>query len=548
MKNSFVVSQPQFLINLDNIRELNRLTFDFIMTLESSPSPSSSSSPPLNGKRTREGVHETSPSDHHNAAKRMAPAPAAILHIRLRQHLDDLISSSSLDVLKDALCSTVCTTMHAHASASFVSLITTLIGNTNTNHEAMVGLLHNVLPYLGTRERIMLGKELQKRGVVVRVEARTYSPDPFPAKVFFNHFLPFLSPRELFSIGLVSTSWFVVSSSPRALLLVKAIEPRQMPPMRILQQFSRSVTSLDLSAMSVSLDDQALMHFCRHLPNLTHLCLEGCKRLTDQGTAIVARSYWSKLEVLSLKYCSGIASLTLTTVAAECTELRHLNLNYVAARNEHVAAILQKCAHLHTLSLKYCRAIGNAAFEAGLTKPYQGAVLTLSYCAELTDQGVACIAKYCPHLRDLDVKYCREITDASLLSLRKCSELQSVKFNYCARLQDAGVTAFVGAGLAQALRELQLVGCIELHDKALEEVAKRCPQLKTLCLDGCTQLSARSVYCLAQRTSPPSRVELSSCTAIEPDALIELAKKMAQSVRVQHTFHHHHHHHHRLYL
>ena len=68
--------------------------------------------------------------------------------------------------------------------------------------------------------------------------------------------------------------------------------------------------------------------------------------------------------------------------------------------------------------------------------------LNLRSCKQITDAGVIALSQGCPQLSTLDLSNCKQITDAGVIALSQgCRQLSSLKLWGCKQITDAGVSA-----------------------------------------------------------------------------------------------------------
>ncbi|KAM7458691.1 hypothetical protein BLSTO_00556 [Blastocystis sp. subtype 1] len=136
---------------------------------------------------------------------------------------------------------------------------------------------------------------------------------------------------------------------------------------------------------------------CQFLPSICyHLNLTGCDFLRN-----------SVLRQISF-YCKNLNVLVLDG----CKQLSNYTLQY----------ILQNCWKLEVLSLKGCYLITDGPFITscslfyGLHALVSLRRLSLSRCSQLYGEFAIAVVKNCSQLCDLDISYCRHITQDALMA------------------------------------------------------------------------------------------------------------------------------------
>ena len=171
--------------------------------------------------------------------------------------------------------------------------------------------------------------------------------------------------------------------------------------------------ALDLSVTSLSrlrggkhvITDNNLQVLSR-LSNLTELNIPRTRQVTDRGIIAIARSCrrLKSIAVVDSRAHAGLTSKSLLSLA-QCVDLRHINLKYAIDPTQPVDAavdeLAKSCPHLQSLNL------------AG---------------AGITDRSAHSLASYCNKLEGLNVRDCRQITQAGIdLLIKMCPRLRKLE-------------------------------------------------------------------------------------------------------------------------
>lgn len=90
-------------------------------------------------------------------------------------------------------------------------------------------------------------------------------------------------------------------------------------------------------------------------------------------------------------------------------------------------------------------------------------------CAGITDSGLLAIIHGCPDLEMINIAYCRDITDKSFSSLRKCSRLKTIEARGCPLITSFGLAEAVAG--CKLLRRLDLKKCCNVDDAGMIPLA-----------------------------------------------------------------------------
>ena len=90
-------------------------------------------------------------------------------------------------------------------------------------------------------------------------------------------------------------------------------------------------------------------------------------------------------------------------------------------------------------------------------------------CTGITDSGISAVARGCPGLEMINIAYCKDITDSSLISLSKCSSLNTVESRGCPLITSLGLAA-IAVGCKQLVK-LDIKKCINIDDAGMIPLA-----------------------------------------------------------------------------
>lgn len=87
----------------------------------------------------------------------------------------------------------------------------------------------------------------------------------------------------------------------------------------------------------------------------------------------------------------------------------------------------------------------------------------------ITDSGILTIACGCPNLEMINIAYLKDITDSSLLSLSKCSRLNTFESRGCPLITSLGLAA-IAVGCKQLIK-LDIKWCHNINDVGMLPLA-----------------------------------------------------------------------------
>jgi F-box/leucine-rich repeat protein 2/20 len=405
-------------------------------------------------------------------------------------------------------------------------------------------MAHDSIKRVNRRDRILLGRELQQLGVT---EALNETDLPLTSLL---NILSYMNVQELLSsVCRVNRAWFKACTHDKLWTKINLMHFISSPPsitdipylvkkLRNCTEFRfsgnygndfvleniglscQNVRSIELPECHV-ISDRGLTHISK-LEKLQNLNLESCEQITNQGIEVISSSC-RDLQNLNLKYCRSVSDSGILTISQGCRLLKRLNLNYLPITNAALEYLGKGCPHLVELSLKYCRNITDSGVSTLANSCHELKSLTLSYCHQITDVALKHLGVGCVQLEQLNVKYCREITDLGLIDLSKgCPELSDLNLNYCESITDEGIYALAKG--CQQLKDLKLVYCRKVSDRGIAAISKECHQLSELLLDSCPLITDNALQHLSEGCKVLTKLNLDQCLQISDSGLKFLAR------------------------
>lgn len=267
---------------------------------------------------------------------------------------------------------------------------------------------------------------------------------------------------------------------------------------------------LDLS-LCKQVTDSSLGRIAQSLKNLEELELGGCCNVTDTGLLLIAwglrklrrlnlRSCWHvndagiahlcgggeargtpELEHLGLQDCQRLTDEALRHAAAGLPRLRSINLSFCVAVTDAGLRHLARLPHLEDVNLRACDGVSDAgvahlAEGAAGVAPARLRALDVSFCDKVGDEALAHATAGLAGLRSLSLSACR-LTDEGLERVARLSQLETLNIGQCSRVTDRGLRA-LGDSLLN-LRAIDLYGCTGITPQGLDHVVKL-PKLSVL--------------------------------------------------------------------
>lgn len=249
---------------------------------------------------------------------------------------------------------------------------------------------------------------------------------------------------------------------------------------------------LDLS-LCKQVTDSSLGRIAQHLRNVEVLELGGCCNITNTGLLLIA---WGlkTLKKLNLRSCWHISDQGIGHLAGLSKEtavgtpaLEYLGLqDCQRLSDEALRHIAQGLSSVKSINLSFCVSVSDSGLKhlAKMTKLEE---LNLRSCDNISDIGMAYLTEGGCSISSLDVSFCDKIGDQALTHISQgLFHLKSLSLSAC-QITDDGL-----AKIAKSLHDLETLNigqCSRVTDKGLEVLAEELNNLRAIDLYGCTRLS-----------------------------------------------------------
>ncbi|PON94364.1 F-box domain containing protein [Trema orientale] len=254
-----------------------------------------------------------------------------------------------------------------------------------------------------------------------------------------------------------------------------------------------SLRELSLSKCSGVIDDGLSSLVTKHR-DLRKLDITCCHRITYVSIAQITNSC-TALTSLKMESCTLVPREAFVLIGQQCHFLEELDLtdneiddegfpltlilggvkDYYVKQKTHPLFLyaglesISRCSKLSSLKLGICLNItdkGVAQVGFSCSKLNE---LDLYRCTNITDSGISAIAHGCPDLEMINIAYCKDVTDNSLLSLSKCSRLNTFESRGCPLITSLGLAAI--AVQCKQLAKLDIKKCSNIDDTGMIPLA-----------------------------------------------------------------------------
>uniref|UniRef100_A0A5B6ZCA3 Putative F-box/LRR-repeat protein 3 n=2 Tax=Davidia involucrata TaxID=16924 RepID=A0A5B6ZCA3_DAVIN len=247
--------------------------------------------------------------------------------------------------------------------------------------------------------------------------------------------------------------------------------------------------------------DEGLSSLVTKHKDLSKLDITCCRKITHVSIAHITNSCTS-LTSLRMESCTLVPREAFVLIGQRCHFLEELDLTDNEIDDEGLKAI-SRCSKLSSLKLGICLNIN----DEGLTHIGMCCSrlieLDLYRSAGITDSSILAIAHGCTGLEMINIAYCKDITDSSLISLSKCSKLNSFESRGCPLITSLGLAA-IAVG-CKHLTKLDIKKCYNINDAGMIPLAHFSQNLRQINLSYTSVtdvglLSLASISCLQSMT------------------------------------------------
>ncbi|KAI8343003.1 cyclic nucleotide-binding-like protein [Chlamydoabsidia padenii] len=226
--------------------------------------------------------------------------------------------------------------------------------------------------------------------------------------------------------------------------------------------------TLDLNSCWL-LTDQTLQLLGEQCPQLCHLDLSNCRKITNAGMSRFLQATkehnGTGLEWLSLSYCKNLTDMTMQHLA-----------DYT--RDSLVYLNLQRCTKITDQ--------GFIAWGSSFSKLKE---IILVDCSFLTDRAIQCLTQAAGGLERVSLSFCCSLSDTAMYHLAHLHYLVDLDVSFCgAAVSDVSLNLLVDQG-SSSLKRLNIRGCVRVTGdgllsflstiKLIEINISQCPSIST---------------------------------------------------------------------
>ncbi|XP_058127415.1 F-box and leucine-rich repeat protein 13-like [Anopheles ziemanni] len=279
---------------------------------------------------------------------------------------------------------------------------------------------------------------------------------------------------------------------------------------------------LDLGYCFHAMSDLCVQFICRNLVRLTHLTLDGCRKVSDGGLTGLGMLEQVQHHMQAATEDSSTEGNRIQNAhqKAAAPEADEVQPKLTVPQVQPIRIPLRRCAEQEIVndaerkrqrmeameqkeSMSQQASSSTTAFSCySIERLQQLRVLNLAGCYSLTDVSLLFNFRLV-ELRKLSLAACKQFTHEGVHALvRDCPAIEQLDLSECYNIKDETVRQIVIH--LRRLRVLSLRGCYQLTDYSLDYIASHCHRLRVLDVRGCKQMDgepARRLVNLKQLTT-----------------------------------------------
>jgi F-box/leucine-rich repeat protein 2/20 len=231
---------------------------------------------------------------------------------------------------------------------------------------------------------------------------------------------------------------------------------------------------------NVNMNDEDLKNIAKSCPNLEKIDLTNCKNITDIGLEYLLRNC-KNLHILNITRCHQIITIGMEYIGLLPFLYELILFSCEKITENTLENMLMRCPNLHSINLGNCQQISDNTLH-NLSKYSKNLkLLNISWCWKITNFGLIEILRNCTKIIELILKYCCNINDDSLKSLKNLPDLEILDLSYNSNITDRSLI-ILGLGCLN-LKNINLINSFqkcELTKDGIQYIKEKCINLEKI--------------------------------------------------------------------
>ena len=285
------------------------------------------------------------------------------------------------------------------------------------------------------------------------------------------------------------------------------------------------------------ISDEGLLALAVNLPGMTSIDLCLTSDMTCAGVSAIAERCPALVKISLSAYCLSTSDLValndlIFAIARGCPKLQTFSILFSNEITDHSVAFLAgRCKKLRSLTVYECERVTDEAMKAVANRCPHLEKLRIggrsftseygeSFTSKITDESFLVVGHKCSKLMDISIAY-NEVTDIGIAALaRGCRRLRSFSANKCPSISTDGMMALSRG--CRMLRTIYLADCRRISDGCLFRISEGCTRLISFTLSSNDLVTNVGISHIARGCAKLTSITIEDCSQIDDTALIAI--------------------------
>ncbi len=285
--------------------------------------------------------------------------------------------------------------------------------------------------------------------------------------------------------------------------------------------------TIDFTTLT-EINDDDLEKIIINAPHVKKLNIGWCTNITPVSFQLALWQF-EKLEAIDIRGCK-FSNKVCFEIGNYCQNLKSLNLSGATYLQDYVIENIAKtCIYLNEIRLSGCELLTKLSVEyLTLNEHINLFELDLSWINNVVGaQTCRRISNKFQQLRGLKLSH-TPIVDEALLYFYKCTDLTSLDISFSPNLHDKPVAELLSE--FNLLTELNLEGCLELGENAIDSIIQYCRMIEILNISMLENIDDNLVDKIAINLNDLKELYVDHCQKVTDKSLKHLARELRETL------------------
>ena len=233
----------------------------------------------------------------------------------------------------------------------------------------------------------------------------------------------------------------------------------------------------------------------KNCPSVTSLDLSSVWEITDGGLFSISKGCADFLVSINLSNCRKISDEGIVALCENAELLQFINVDYCKKLTSKSLKHI-RWGQISEMSIQRCTGIRDDGFISWVEEHRQEEKThfdleeaNLADCSFLTSYSIKSLSELCPKLKYLNLSFCCSLKeDFAEYLVQGCPFIHTLDISFCGMaISDKSITT-LAQGLPN-LKNLNVKGCVQLTDLAIENLASHALKLETITYTQCQKIT-----------------------------------------------------------